>query len=1258
MKMKRFHRFLAGLLCVMICLGCLPVALAAGDTPAVTITSVTETGGNVVVSGTVENLGERKVEIIVNEDYNLRFVADTDESGNFTCNFALPYNGEYTVEASVRDYSNFYTNRQTVPDENYFEMNGACTWGSSIVKHSDGLYYMLFSTWDEAKGFSNWYSFSEIAYATSTKLGGPYIYQGPALDVEGSNITNAEMPKWGGGTLSFFHNPNLMHSEKDGKYYLYFISRSTGSGQKVGVAYADTPAGPWTIKEDPVITTREGYHDNSYVCNPSVIELKDEEGNFSYYAVYRSNGTEDGVTIRAAAYATADSPLGPFTQSEERIMYDPTSDYSVEDCHVWFENGQYYALAKDMTGGKITGYTDGSSTALYESTDGVNWTLSENKLAYPTIIPWESGDQTVGLMDRAYVYRVKGVPFMLTNATSDSNISPHSGGHTRNVQIPLLGTVMAADTHTLTVTDGEVKTVDKSELNALLPYATDAIRDYYTEKDWYRLYTAARAGKVLAQRADAEQADVDFAVAEIKEVIDNRTDPAAVSVNIALNKTVTAGSTYSGTAYVASMAVDGDYSTRWSAANGVTGTVTYEIDLGARYQLDSFVIDPLDNRVTGYNVQYYNGTEWKECFATTTGENSGEFTVAEPAEKILFNFTDYQKPPTFWEIEVYGSYHSENIALGKSITASHNYTTNNNYPASNLVDGKADADTTRWSTNNADTGEITIEMDLGGKYFIDSFQIDEFQDRIKSFTWKYWDGTAWQTAYSGTNADGTTGEKNHFHLYGALSGVATEKVQLVIHSSTKGPSIWELEVYGTKVFGDLAGGKRVKASSVYNSEGVGYYPAENAVDGILTTRWAAQNAVGTVTFEIELGDNFFIEDFTITEFADRITGYSWQYSDGSRWITCYEGTNEDIVAGGTNIYYLSDDFTDQVVTDRLRLNILTYTADPSIWELEINGSTIRAEGITLSEDSLSLLAGEETELSVTFTPANTTNKKVIWTSSDESVATVTDGVITAVGQGTAIITATTKLTGHTDTCTLTVTPAAASVGEKFFTTLDAALAAVEDGDTVTLCADVTAERLMIAGGVTLDLNGKTLTTDYLVGFNGAALMDSAEDGSGKLVIAKENLALPKNNPYLPVYDEEGGRYLFTRVKNDRFELTDEGGKPKYSTSPMLKEYVHSLMNSEAKAEKSGVDVIIRLTWSDSEGQYQGIQDYIYYDDSIAQVIASYVNEGGAVNYEKQFYGIFVGSEIESGVDVSVSTVVKSSTGVEMESDKTALFTGE
>jgi tripartite ATP-independent transporter DctM subunit len=51
---------------------------------------------------------------------------------------------------------------------------------------------------------------------------------------------------------------------------------------------------------------------------------------------------------------------------------------------------------------------------------------------------------------------------------------------------------------------------------------------------------------------------------------------------------------------------------------------------------------------------------------------------------------------------------------------------------------------------------------------------------------------------------------------------------------------------------------------------------------------------------------------------------------------------------------------------------------------------------------------------------NATNKEVIWSSSDENVATVDNGVVTAVGNGTAAITVTTVDGNFTATCEVTV----------------------------------------------------------------------------------------------------------------------------------------------------------------------------------------------------------------------------------------------
>ena len=74
--------------------------------------------------------------------------------------------------------------------------------------------------------------------------------------------------------------------------------------------------------------------------------------------------------------------------------------------------------------------------------------------------------------------------------------------------------------------------------------------------------------------------------------------------------------------------------------------------------------------------------------------------------------------------------------------------------------------------------------------------------------------------------------------------------------------------------------------------------------------------------------------------------------------------------------------------------------------------------ITLNRDSLVLNAGEEYVLQATVTPDNATNKYVIWNSSNDAVATVTNGVVRAVSGGTAHIIA--QADDKTATCKIIV----------------------------------------------------------------------------------------------------------------------------------------------------------------------------------------------------------------------------------------------
>lgn len=68
--------------------------------------------------------------------------------------------------------------------------------------------------------------------------------------------------------------------------------------------------------------------------------------------------------------------------------------------------------------------------------------------------------------------------------------------------------------------------------------------------------------------------------------------------------------------------------------------------------------------------------------------------------------------------------------------------------------------------------------------------------------------------------------------------------------------------------------------------------------------------------------------------------------------------------------------------------------------------TVALKDLSLNKTAVTLKPGQTAELLKTYTPSNTTQRNVNWTSSDESVAKVSAGQVVAVSEGTAVITAT------------------------------------------------------------------------------------------------------------------------------------------------------------------------------------------------------------------------------------------------------------
>ena len=124
--------------------------------------------------------------------------------------------------------------------------------------------------------------------------------------------------------------------------------------------------------------------------------------------------------------------------------------------------------------------------------------------------------------------------------------------------------------------------------------------------------------------------------------------------------------------------------------------------------------------------------------------------------------------------------------------------------------------------------------------------------------------------------------------------------------------------------------------------------------------------------------------------------------------------------------------------------------------ITVKAAVVLVEGITLNATEQTLTVGETFALTASVLPENATNKSLVWTSSDENVATVdANGLVTAVKEGTATITAKANDGSNVSaSCTITVNAAVVLVEG---ITLNATEQSLTVGDTFALTAGVAPE---------------------------------------------------------------------------------------------------------------------------------------------------------------------------------------------------------
>ena len=179
----------------------------------------------------------------------------------------------------------------------------------------------------------------------------------------------------------------------------------------------------------------------------------------------------------------------------------------------------------------------------------------------------------------------------------------------------------------------------------------------------------------------------------------------------------------------------------------------------------------------------------------------------------------------------------------------------------------------------------------------------------------------------------------------------------------------------------------------------------------------------------------------------------------------------------------------------------------------------------------------------------------------------------------------------------------------YYDTLDVALEEAVNGDVVKLLTDRIETNVTVPTGVTLDLNGNTLTADTLYAVADTAVVDTT-NAEGRLVVNNSATLLDTDNAY--------GNYSYVAMKLDA-----EDDANTYALVPMILQAKADATSDSAMSVKirpvvnmgdvttktnelfgdgatdNGLELAIRVTWTDEDGN-EGKQTLTFADTLVAE----------------------------------------------------------
>lgn len=254
-----------------------------------------------------------------------------------------------------------------VPETGVFAAPEWHLWGGSAVRH-EGLWYRIFARWPRELGFRAWVTHSEVAAAVGDSPIGPWRDPRPLFG-------RGDPSAWDGANC---HNPLPLFAE--GRYWIFYTgNRGNGdfwehrNNQRVGVAVADHPLGPWERMTAPLIDTTEGGWDHLMTALPAVTRGPDGYYRMLYKGV-SAGKPPFGGNVRVGL-AVAPHPAGPWEKQPGNFFFVDGVQFPSDDNCLWYDGERYRAIVKDY-GGYFQNAAK-PALVLFESPDAEHWRLSE-----------------------------------------------------------------------------------------------------------------------------------------------------------------------------------------------------------------------------------------------------------------------------------------------------------------------------------------------------------------------------------------------------------------------------------------------------------------------------------------------------------------------------------------------------------------------------------------------------------------------------------------------------------------------------------------------------------------------------------------------------------------------------------------------------------------------------------------------------------------------------------------------------------------